>query len=220
MRIIRIIARLLNFIRSHWLIKSLKIDNNVFFLWSINEYIQLKKINSSVKCAMYVVSSNVLLQMIKSKCNIWKDLIAFADNDRWIRQCIFKIAHVSHWTIFEAFFWVISISSIFFSWLIISDRQFFNRKCQFQKIVFVNIFLWDWIALTNFSTNRYFNRNKSCFFSMSHIITSIDLIISAFLYMSHTKSCFLKRVTNIKITLINDTYAMFSKNIFRFLSLM
>jgi hypothetical protein len=205
MRIIRIIARSLNFIRSHWLIKSLKIDSNVFFLWSINEYTQLKKINSSMKCAMRVVSSNVLLQMIKSKCNIWKDFIAFVDDIRWIRRCIFEIAHVSHWTTFEAFFWVILISSIFLSWLIISDRQCFNRKCQFQKVVFVKIFLWDWTALTNFSTNRYFNKNKSCFFSISHIITSIDLIINAFLYISHTKSCFLERVTNIKITSKKNT---------------
>jgi hypothetical protein len=89
-----------------------------------------------------------------------------------------------------------------------------------SKIVFAKIFLWNWTALTNFSTNRYFNKDKSCFFSMSHIITSIDLIISAFLYMFHTKSCFLRRVTNIKITSINDTCAMFSKNILRFLSLM
>jgi hypothetical protein len=96
MCIIRIIARSLNFIRSLWLIKFLKIDNNVFFLWFINEYTQLKKINSSMKCAMHVVSSNVLLQMIKSKCNIWKNLIAFADDVRWIRRCIFEIAHVSH----------------------------------------------------------------------------------------------------------------------------
>jgi hypothetical protein len=41
MRIIRIIARSSNFIRSHWLIKSLKIDSNVFSLWFINEKIQL-----------------------------------------------------------------------------------------------------------------------------------------------------------------------------------
>jgi hypothetical protein len=137
MRSIQIIARLLNSIRSHWLIKSLKIYNNVFFLWSINEYTQLKKINSSLKCAMNVVSSNVLLQMIKSKCNIWKDIIVFADDVRWIRRCIFEIAHVSQWTIFEAFFWIISISSILFNWLIIFDQQCFNRKCQFLKIVFV-----------------------------------------------------------------------------------
>ncbi len=104
--------------------------------------------------------------------------------------------------------------------MIISDRQCFNRKCQFQRIVFAKIFLWDWIALTNFSTNRYFNKNKSCCFSMSHIITSIDLIINTFLYMFYTKFCFLRRVTNIKITSINDTYAMFSKNILRFLLLM
>jgi hypothetical protein len=95
MRIIRIIARSLNFIRSHWLIKILKIDNNVFFLWFINEYTQLKKINSSMKCAMHVMSLNALLQIIKSKCNIWKNLIAFVDNVRWIRRCIFEIAHVS-----------------------------------------------------------------------------------------------------------------------------
>jgi hypothetical protein len=173
-----------------------------------------------MKCAMHVVSSNVLLQMIKSKYNIWTNLIAFADDVRWIRRCIFEIAHVSHWTIFEAFLWIISISSIFFNWLIISDSQCFNHKCQFQKIVFVKIFLWNWTALTNFSTNRYFKKNKSCFFSMSHIITLIDLIINAFLYMFYTKFCFLRRVTNIKITSINDTYAMFSKNILRFLSLM
>jgi hypothetical protein len=158
-----------------------------------------------MKCAMHVVSLNALLQMIKSKCNIWKNLIAFADDVRWIKRCIFEIAHVSHWMIFEAFFWIILISSIFLSWLIISDRQYFNRKCQFQKVVFAKIFLWDWTALTNFSTNWYFNKDKSCFFSMSHIITSIDLIINAFLYMSHTQSCFLRRVTNIKITSINDT---------------
>jgi hypothetical protein len=109
-----------------------------------------------MKCVMHVVSSNVLLQMIKSKCKIWKILIAFADNVRWIRRCIFEIAHVSHWTIFEASFWVISIFSIFLSWLIIFDRQCFKRKCQFQKIVFVKIFLWDWTELTNFSINRYF----------------------------------------------------------------
>jgi hypothetical protein len=157
-----------------------------------------------MKCAMHVMTSNVLLQMIKSKCNIWKDLIAFADDVRWSRQCISKIAHVSHWTIFETSFWIISISSIFFNWLIIFDRQCSNRKCQFQKIFFAKIFLWDWTALTNFSTNRYFNKNKSCFFSMSHIITSIDLIINASLYMFYTKFCFLRRVTNIKITSIND----------------
>jgi hypothetical protein len=50
---------------------------------------------------------------IKSKCKIWKILIAFADDFRWIRRCIFEIAHVSYWTIFEAFSWIISISSIF-----------------------------------------------------------------------------------------------------------
>jgi hypothetical protein len=154
---------------------------------------------------MHVILFNVLLQKIKSKCNIWKNLIAFADDVRWIKRCIFKIAHVSLWTIFEAFFWVISISLIFFSWLIIFDRQCFNRKYQFQKIVFVKIFLWNWTILTNFSTSRYFKKSKSCLFSMSHVITSIDLIINVFLYMFHTKSCFLKRVTNIKITLINDT---------------
>ncbi len=59
MHIIRIIARSLNFIRLHWLIKSLKIDNNVFFLWFINKYTQLKKITSSMKCAMHFVSSNI-----------------------------------------------------------------------------------------------------------------------------------------------------------------
>ncbi len=103
--------------------------------------------------------------------------------------------------------------------MIISDRQCFKRKCQFQKIVFVKIFLWDWIALTNFSINRYFKKNKSCFFSMSQIIASIDLFIKAFLYMFHTKFYIIKRVTNIKITSINDTYAIFSKNILRFLLL-
>ncbi len=104
--------------------------------------------------------------------------------------------------------------------MIIFNRQCFKRKCQFQKIIFVKIFLWDWTALTNFSTNRYFKKNKSCFFSMSHIIASINLFIKIFLYMFYTKSCFLKRVTNIKKTSINDTYTMFSKNILRFLSLM
>jgi hypothetical protein len=104
--------------------------------------------------------------------------------------------------------------------LIISDRQCSKRKCQFQEIVFVKMFLRDWIALTNFSIDRYFKRDKSCFFSMSQIIASIDLFIKAFLYMFHTKSCFLRRVTNIKITSVNDTYAMFSKNILRFLLLM
>jgi hypothetical protein len=167
-----------------------------------------------MKCAKHVGSLNVLLQMIKSKCNIWKNLIAFADDVCWIRRYIFEIAHVSQWTIFEAFFWIISISSMFFNWLIIFDRQCFNRKCQFQKVVFAKIFLWDWNALTNFSTNRYFNKNKSCFFSMSYIITSIDLIINAFLYMFRTKSCFLRRVTNSKITSINDTYAMFRRTFF------
>ncbi len=169
---------------------------------------------------MHVVSSNALLQMIKSKCKIWKILIALADDFRWIRRCIFEIAHVSHWTIFEASSWITSISSIFLSWLIISDRQCSKRKCQFQEVVFAKMFLRDWTALTNFSIDRYFKRSKSCFFSMSQIIASIDLFIKAFLYMSHTKSCFLRRITNIKITSVNDTYAMFSKNILRFLSLM
>jgi hypothetical protein len=65
-----------------------------------------------------------------------------------------------------------------FNWLIFFDRQCLDRKCQFQRIVFAKIFLWDWTALTNFFTNRYFKRDKSCFFSMSQIITSIDLITS------------------------------------------
>jgi hypothetical protein len=169
---------------------------------------------------MYVVSSNALLQMIKSKCKIWKILIAFADDVRWIRRYIFEIAHVSHWMIFEVFFWVTSISSIILNWLINFDRQCSKRKCQFQEIVFAKIFLWNWTALTNFSIDRYFKKSKSCFFSMSQIIASIDLFIKVFLYMFHTKSCFLRRVTNIKITSINDIYAIFSKNIFRFLSLM
>ncbi len=80
--------------------------------------------------------------------------------------------------------------------------------------------MWNWTELTNFSIDRYFKKNKLCFFSISQIIASIDLFIKIFLYMFHTKFYFLKRVTNIKITLINDTYAMFSKNILRFLSLM
>jgi hypothetical protein len=63
-------------------------------------------------------------------------------------------------------------------------------------------------------------KTNRVFFSMSHIITLIDLIINAFLYMSHTKSCFLKQVTKIKITSINDTKMMLSKNILRFFSLM
>ncbi len=154
---------------------------------------------------MHVISSNALLQMIKSKCKIWKILIAFADDFRWIRRCILKIAHVSHWTIFEAFFWITSISLIFLSWLIIYDRQCSRRKCQFQEIVFVKMFLRNWIALTNFSIDRYFKRDKSCFFSMSQITALIDLFIKTFLYMFYTKSCFLRRVTNIKITSINDT---------------
>ncbi len=104
--------------------------------------------------------------------------------------------------------------------MIISDRQCFRRKCQFQKIVFAKMFLKNWTALTNFSIDRYFKRDKSCFFSISQITASIDLFIEIFLCMFYTKSCFLKRVTNIKITSINDTYAMFSKNILRFLSLM
>ncbi len=158
-----------------------------------------------MKCAMHVVSSNVLLQMIKSKCKIWKILIAFADDFRWIRRYIFEVAHVSHWTIFETFSWVISISSIFLNWLIIFDRQCSKRKCQFQEIVFVKICLWNWIELTNFSIDRYFKRSKSCFFSISQITASIDLFIKIFLYMSHTKSCFLRRVTNIKIKSVNDT---------------
>jgi hypothetical protein len=118
---------------------------------------------------MHVVSLYVLLQMIKSKYKIWKILIVFVDDVRWIKRCIFKIAHVSHWTIFKAFSWVISISLIFLNWLIIFDRQCFKRKYQFQEIVFVKIFLWNWIALTNFLIDRYFKRNKSCIFSMSQI---------------------------------------------------
>jgi hypothetical protein len=89
--------------------------------------------------------------------------------------------------------------------LIIFDRQCSKRKCQFQEIVFVKICLWNWIELTNFSIDRYFKRSKSCFFSISQITASIDLFIKIFLYMSHTKSCFLRRVTNIKIKSVNDT---------------
>jgi hypothetical protein len=89
--------------------------------------------------------------------------------------------------------------------LIIYDRQCSRRKCQFQEIVFVKMFLRNWIALTNFSIDRYFKRDKSCFFSMSQITALIDLFIKTFLYMFYTKSCFLRRVTNIKITSINDT---------------
>jgi hypothetical protein len=113
---------------------------------------------------MHVVSLNVLLQMIKSKCKIWKILIVFVDDFRWIKRCIFEIAHVSHWTIFEVFSWITLIFSIFLSWLIIFDRQYSKRKCQFQKIVFIKMFLRNWIALTNFSIDRYFKKNKLMFF--------------------------------------------------------
>ncbi len=65
------------------------------------------------------------------------------------------------------------MSSIFLSWLIIFNQQCFKRKYQFQEIVFAKIFLWDWTALTNFSIDRYFKKNKSWFFSMSQIIASI-----------------------------------------------
>jgi hypothetical protein len=71
-----------------------------------------------------------------------------------------RIALNDFWSIFFSHFNFFN----FLSWLIISDRQCFNRKCQFQKIVFVKIYLWDWTALTNFSTNRYFKKNKLCFF--------------------------------------------------------
>jgi hypothetical protein len=126
--------------------------------------LRILTISRSIKCTMHVISSNALLQMIKSKCNIWQHLIVIADDVRWIKRCILKIAHVLQWILFEVFFCIISISSIFLSWLIISDQQCFNRKCQFQTIVFAKIFLWDWIALTNFSTNRYFKKKQIVFF--------------------------------------------------------
>ncbi len=71
--------------------------------------------------------------------------------------------------------------SNFLSWLIISDRQCFKRKCQFQEIVFVKMFLRDWTALTNFSTDRYFKRDK-CYVlvlstSTSHLVISSSLSI-------------------------------------------
>ncbi len=76
--------------------------------------------------------------------------------------------------------------------------------------------MWDWTALTNFSTDRYFKKNKLCFFSMSQIIALIDLFINVFLYMFHTKSCFLRRVMNINIDKFeNDEW----KRLWRTLSL-
>ncbi len=153
---------------------------------------------------MHVVLSNVLLLMIKSKCNIWKNFVVFADDFLCIKRCILKTAHVSHWTVFDAFFWVTFISLIFLTWLIVSEWQWSNRRCLFQSVVFAVIFLCNYTALTNFLTERYFKKDNLWRFFISHIIVSNVLFISVFLYISHIYLCFLRRVTKTKITSIDE----------------
>ncbi len=114
-----------------------------------------------------------------------------------------RMYHIEQFSMF--FFWVTFISSIFLRWLIISERQWFSRRCQFQDVVFAVVFLCDCTALTNFSTERYFKRDNSWRFFISHITASNVLFISAFLYIFHTYLCFLRRVTNMRITSVDET---------------
>jgi hypothetical protein len=64
------------------------------------------------------------------------------------------------------------------------------------------MFLRDWTALTNFSIDRYFKKDKSCFFSMSQITASIDLFIRVCLFIDpgmerdHVLSTWSRRTTH------------------------
>lgn len=148
---------------------------------------------------------NFLLLMIKSKCRISKNFVVFVDDARWMIRCFLKIAQVSHCTIFETSFSIISTFSIFLSWLIISERQWLSLKCQFHDVVFAIVVLWDCTALTNFSTERYSSKNNLYFFSISQIIVSNKHFIRIFLYKFHTYFYFFKRIMNTKITSMNET---------------
>ena len=195
--------------RSHLLMILLNIDINVFFLWLIKGKTQLNEMNLSIKWAIQLVSSNLLLRIVKSKCRIWYDFVALPIGFWFINWCIFDTAQIVQSTVLKAMSLVLMIFklSYFFNWSITSERQCSRRKCHIQKIIltwfrdcieFVKIWL-------DIELNSKIVKPK-CFW-ISHITASEFLSTSTFSAMFQWNFFFFSILADIILTFELRIYA-------------
>jgi hypothetical protein len=170
-----------------------------------------------VKWAMHVISSNVWLSIVRSKCKIWNDLIAFAVNDFCTILCIFDNAHVSHLIVFDfsSFFTVIFLFRTF-NFSITVEWQCFNLRCHTQSVAFVVVLDWTkFVVIISFSCSKI---NKLWRIWMSQIFF-FDFIFIRILILKHlSNSCLISLMLNTNVTSMNDMYAVSSNNNFLFCS--
>jgi hypothetical protein len=169
-----------------------------------------------VKWAMHVVSSNVWLSIVKSKCKIWNDLVAFAVNDFCTILCIFDRTHVSHLIVFNSFSFFTVIFFRTFNFSMIVEWQYFNLRCHIQKIVFAVVL--DWIEFAIIISFSCFKIKRLCLIWMSHIFFFDFIFIRIFVLEHLSNLCLISLMLNINVTSMNDMYAVFLNNSFRFCS--
>ncbi len=105
-------------------------------------------------------------------------------------------------------FWIIFRSSIFFIWLMISNRQWSNLRCQIHDVALISVLFLSWIEcaciISFFFIRTYFMiRRLWCVF-ISHIISSNFLCLRVLIYMSRSYPSFIRRVADIKVMLMKE----------------
>ena len=143
--------------------------------------------NSSMKWAIQLVSSNLRLFIVRLKCSISNDLVARFADALFINLCIFETAHVSQLTILRAFNSLRTVTSfIFLSCSIIFDLQCSSRRCHLHEVAFdisrdCTKLVW-LLKSIEWELNSIVNSSKC--FSISHIFWSFFLLIKVFENMS------------------------------------
>ncbi len=157
-----------------------------------------------MKWAMHVISSNVWLSIVKSKCKIWNDLIAFAVNDFCTILCIFDNAHVSHLIVFDSssFFTIMSFRTFNFS--IIVEWQCSNLRCHTQSVAFAVVLDWTKFVVISlfFSTDSRINKLYRIWMSQIFFFKIIFMRIFVLEHLSNL--CLINLMLNTNVTSMNE----------------
>ncbi len=156
-----------------------------------------------MKWAMHVISSNVWLSIVRSKCKIWNDLIAFAVNDFCTILCIFDNAHVSHLIVFDSssFFTVMSLRTFNFSMTV--EWQCSNLRCHIQSVVFAVVLDYTKFAIISLFSSS-FKINRLYLIWMSQIFFFEFIFIRVFVLEHWSNFCLINLMLNINVTSMND----------------
>ncbi len=143
--------------------------------------------------------------MIRSKWSITYDLIVLADDCFCTNLCILKTAHVSHLIVFEAFDSLMTEILIFDSWSIIWDRQCSSLWCQVYEVIFIMIFLLNWIEFVILSDTRLnFSNWISYLFWISHICLLVFIWINVLVYESRSNFWLASLLWDINVIVLVD----------------